>query len=370
MTKRLILLAVLLLLAGPTLAPGVSAQRPEFPASYLRADVTTSTGFVEVPRQDSRTIGFTLNDRSGDNRQEQGFPHRYVITADVKEPGLTGWSATADPSGGLVQSGGTVHGEIEIRADPVVRERTVTVVLNVTLDGQDGNRAYATTPVQVRVAPYHDGDISVQSPIDRQSPQEARVVQFEVHNEAPYPDTYDLTITGPAGWSVNAPDQVSLMAHERALVDAIVIAPSEDNRFYYRESGLLRVSMSSANDPSAATLDENAHPVRVEGWYLPPYTLPFFPLFAVLLGAFVHRRRRVFRRGRKEKGPPRDPDLSPKKRALLAELKERDPQKYERMKAKIEAERERREELYPDHKDAQLEPLRHEDEGGGEGSQG
>lgn len=363
MPTRLTTIVLLALLLATSLAPAAASQRPTFPASYLRADVTTSTGFVEIPRESERDIGFTLNDRSGDSGDGEGFPHQYVITAEIETPGTVGWSVTANPSGGVVTSGESVHGVLTVRADPVIRERTITVSLNVELQGQDGRTAEASTPVQVRVAPYHQGQLRPLEDLGRMSPQEAKVMQLEVQNDAPYPDTYDLDLSAPQGWTVHAPDQVSLRGQETTRVDAIVIAPHEDDRFYYRESGLLRMEASSVNDPTATTLDESAHPLRVEGVYLPPYTLPFFPLAALLAGAFVHRRRKAFHRSRKEKGPPREPELPPRKQALLAELKERNPEAHRRLREKLDRELERRKERYPDHKEAQLAPLSDGDEG-------
>lgn len=368
MDKRLLLPAALLLLLAPALAQGAAAQRPTFPSSYLRAELTAETGFVEVPREDSRTIGLTLNDRSGDSEGGEGFPHQYRLKAEILTPGTTGWSVAAFPPGGWVTSGESVQGRLQITADPVIQERSVTIQVTAELAGQDARETSTTVPVQARVAPYHQAQVDVLGTLDRLEPQEAQVLQLEVRNEAPYPDTYDLDLEAPPGWTVHAPDQVSIQSQGTQRVDATVIAPHEDNRFYYRESGVIRLSMSSAQDPNAVVLDETVHPARVEGAYVPPYTLPFLPLAVLLAGAFVHRRRRGFRRSRKEKGPPRDPDLSAKREALLAELKERDPERYQRLKEKLRRERERREELYPEHKEAQRESLLEEDDGRGEGS--
>lgn len=367
MTRRLPVVLALLVLAAPALATDVAAQRPTFPSSYLRADISTSTGFVEVPRDGTRTIGWTLQDRSGDNEGGQGFPHRYVTSAEITTPGTVGWSVAAYPASGLVTSGESVQGQLEIRADHVIRERTITVMLHVRLSGQDARETEASTPVQVRIAPYHDAQIDVGTALNRLEPQEARLLQLEIRNRAPYPDTFEVELQAPPGWSVNTADQVSLLGQETGRIDASVIAPQDDNRFYYESSGLVRIRVFSANDAQATTLDATATMVRVEGVYLPPYTLPFFPLVAVLVGAFLHRRRKMFRRSRKEKGPPRDPELPPKKQALLEELKDRNPEAYERYQEKLRREKERREELYPEHKEAQLENLLDED-GPGEGS--
>lgn len=366
MNKRLPLL-VLLLLTLASLAPGAAAQ-PEFPAEYVRADLTTSTGFVEVPWQETRTVGWTLNDRSGDNWQGADFPHRFIVTAEVQEETAVGWRVAPSPTSDIVRSGQSVHGRLVVEVDPMVRERSVTVDLTVELMGRDGQTVTETAHVQARVAPYHQGQVSVVSQPQRLAPLEAEIVQLEVENEAPYPDTYELDLDGPPGWSVNAPDQVTLMAHETRRVDAIVVAPHGDDRFYYQgDSDLVRVSISSVNDPSSTTLDETAHMVRVQGLNLPPYTWPFFPLGLLLAGAFAYRRRRVFERSRKERGPPRDPQLTPKQEALLAELKGRDPERYRALKERIEAERDRREELYPEHREAQQESLLDEgNEGEGE----
>lgn len=367
MNRRLPTILVLLVLVAPALATGVSAQRTEFPTNYLRADLTTSTGFVEVPREETRSVGWTLEDRSGDNRRGEGFPHQYRISARILTPGTVGWSVAAFPSTGFVGSGGTVTGQLQITADPVIEERTITVELEAVLVGQDTREAVATTPVQVRVAPYHDGAAQIQGSLPRLEPQDASVLQIEVRNDAPYPDSYQLDLQSPPGWTVHAADQVTLTGHERTLVDLTVIAPHEDDRFYYEESGLVGIEITSTQDPTETQLDQTSHPIRVEGVHLPPYTLPFFPLLALLAGAFVHRRRKMYHRHRKEKGPPRDPELSPKKQALLAELKERNPQAYQRYVEKIERARELREERYPEHKEEQLESLL-EDEGEGDGS--
>lgn len=369
MPRRLPAIALLTLLAAAAMAPGVAAQTNyEFPASYLRAELTTSSGFVEVPREGTRYVGFTLDDRSGDNEGGAGFPHRYIITASIDTPGTVGWNAEVQPHTGLVTSGGSVGGRIRVEADPIIRERTITVTVNATLAGNDGRETSTEEQIQVRVAPYHQGQLRVPQALPRMEPEEAQVLQVTVENLAPYPDTYDVDLTAPAGWTVNAPDRVSLMGHERARVDAVVIAPHDDDRFYYESSGLVRMRISATDGSQVGTLDEIAHPVRVEGFYLPPFTLPFLPLIVLLTGAFVHRRRRMFHRRRKEKGPPRDPDLSPKQQALLAELKERDPEKHRRYKEKLERAKERRKEAYPEHKEAQLESLLEENSGEGEGS--
>lgn len=370
MPRRLPAIAFLALLVAAAVAPGVAGQTHlEFPASYLRADLTTESGFVEVPRQETRYVGFTLDDRSGDNDEGgSGFPHRYIITASIDTPGTVGWRADVEPHTGIVVSGESVDGRLLVQADPVIRERTVTVTINATLAGADGRETYTTEQVQVRVAPYHQGRISVPEALPRMEPQEAQVLQVDVENQAPYPDTYDVDLTAPEGWTVNAPDRISLLGQERDRVDLVIIAPHEDDRFYYRSSGLVRMTITSSEGGQTTTLDEVAHPVRVEGVYLPPFTLPFLPLLVLLTGAFVHRRRRSFRRGRKEKGPPRDPELSPKQEAMLAELEERDPEKHRRYREKIEEAKRRRKEAYPEHKEAQLESLLEEDSGEGEGS--
>lgn len=351
------------------MAPGVAGQSQfEFPASYLRAEVTTSTGFVEVPRDTTRHVGFTLNDRSGDNDGGAGFPHRYIVTASVDDPGAAGWRADAHPHSGLVLSGESVEGRIAIEAGPVPRERTVTVTLTATLAGADASETTTTSQVQVRVAPYNMGKISAPEALGTMGPQDAEVLHVDVENEAPYPDTYDVEVSSPEGWTVNAPDRVSLMGHERDRVDVVVIAPHGDDRFYYRESGLVRMTISSSQGGQTTTLDEMAHPVRVEGFHLPPFVAPFLPLAVLLAGAFVHRRRRMFHRRRKEKGPPRPVELSPKQEALLAELRERDPEAYQRYKEKIDRENRRRREVYPDHREAQLESILEDTSGRGEGS--
>lgn len=313
------------------LAPPASAQVPDVPgapiiSNLIRVSVTVLPPAQEIPLLGQARYTVSVDDLSAE--QEQGQKpviHTVQLELDVNRTASPGWVAGLGASFFQTTAGQHVETFLVVQAPPTVRSQyffgTVRALLRSPISGDTSDSADAAA----RVTPFSLVNVDIRFAPPSVGPFEEVSFPVTLTNVGLYPDTYEISATGPEGWFVAVQPRTTLFPGETRDVNVDVVTPA--NRvFVPQEVGVITVRVVSVNDPSVVY--ERAAIITLQGTFIPGYWGPVLVLGAVLAaGTGLHLREAAQRRSR-EQGKPLPPRLSPAQAVLLADLKRRDPERY------------------------------------------
>lgn len=330
-------LAVLLFLL---LTPPAAAQlppAPELPSSggddsaylVLNLGVVNDEAYVFVrPGQQAR-IAIEVQDLSADRAQDarNPFPHSVTIEASIIQPvpRPQGYTVTISNNSLSTAPGTTSYATLIVSALFAAEQNYVTIAINGTLTGGDGDRTTDSTEVKVQLLPFYAGRVRVLAKPETVGQEELITYPLEIENQATYPDWFTISLNATPGFRASAPDRIYVPPLSKRIVNMTVYTP-RTGFFEWGTLGIVGIEIRSVSDPGfryqATAL------VNVQGFHVPGYWIPV-TLFAVVAAGLVldkgldKRRETIAREGR-----PRRPEPTPRQAVLLKELKKRDPEAY------------------------------------------
>lgn len=336
--RRALALGLLLL----ALLPPASAQSPSIlpPGPYqerlVLVSVNADPDTQEVDRLNQVRYDLTIDDMSVDAQQGSSVIfHNIDLTVQKNESAYPGWNAFLGQTFFSPSYGGNRWQTfLVVQAPATIKSQFMKVVVTATLSSTTGQVVTDSTEVATRVRPFTIADVDL-----RAAPREAgpfEQVQFPVtiSNAGLYPDTFLISATAPEHWYTSVQPKLTLFPGETREVTVDVITPST-RVFVPQETGIILVQVRSTLDPNLVY--ERAAVVNLQGFFFPEYWAPLLVLGAVLVGAVAKRTAEGGRRSAKEQGQPVPPRFTPAQQVMLADLKRRDPQRYQALVGKQRA---------------------------------
>jgi hypothetical protein len=311
--------------------PTVPSQQEGSPVrQLLQVGLDVITPPQEVPLLGQGVYEVVVEDRSADRAPDgQGLLHYILLDLvfNTTQP-ASGWSAfLGNP---VFQSqGGTVHRTtLTVVPGATVQGQYYRVSVRATMYDTGGNVVTDEQEVVTKLRPFSFATVDLPGSVPNVGPFEEAFIPVLIGNAGQFPDTFLLHAEGPPGWFVQVQPQLTLFPGEERTVQVHLVSPA-DRVFVPQESATILVYVTSELDPSVVY--DRAMVVVLEGTFLPGYWVPLLLLGAVLAAAAGQRAVEGGRRRAKEQGRPHAPELTPAQAVLLADLKKRDPQRYQAM---------------------------------------
>ncbi|HEV8360957.1 MAG TPA: hypothetical protein VGR28_10935 [Candidatus Thermoplasmatota archaeon] len=331
MRRGAILLGVLSLLPAFPLGEG---QVPAVTAvdELIAVSLDVSTLAQDVPLLGSARYDIVIQDLSADNPQNRSDIYHVIrLEVEINATSRNGWNVILGPSYFAPSNGGdTWQTYAIVQALPTVRQPYLQFTLRAILQPSLGTVRVDEETVLARVEPFALMNADFQTAPPRLGPFESVTIPIHIENAGVYPDTYDITATGPPSWLVRAQARATLFPGEQRDIPVDVQTPAS-RVFVPQEVGVITVVIRSTTDPSV--FFERSTVVNLEGFYFPEYWAPIILLGAVLAGSATTRFREGRRRRGKEQGQPEASEFTPAQAVLLRDLKKRDPARHRELVA-------------------------------------
>lgn len=318
-------LGPLLLLSLLASAPPAAAQTPE--EELVQVGLNVLTPPQEVPLLGQVAYEFVVEDRSVDRVPDgQGILHTIRLELQTNQSQAFGWTAYLtqtffSPS----FAGDTFRGSLVVQASPTVRGQFFRTTIVATLQSSAGDVVRDSQEVVTRLRPFSLATVNLPGEVPQVGPDQDVGIPVVIGNGGQYHDTFLVTAQGPEGWFVAVQPRLTLLPGEERTILVQATSPAT-KVFTPQESAVILVQVRSERDPGVVY--ERAAIVVLEGVFLPGYWLPLVALGAVLAVAAGAKAAEAGRRRTKEQGRPAPPRLTPAQAVLLADLKQRDPERY------------------------------------------
>lgn len=327
----LLCLSLLLLPPQPAVAQLPPAPEAGDAPHALVVSVNVLTPPLEIPMLGQGVYEVTVDDLSVDRAPDgQGFLHTIFLELRNHTVNNTGWTVSLRDKMFQSQAGASFRTAITVSAAPTVKGQYFRFNLQATLTSTGPG-----TPVQddqeifVKLRPFSLANMDVRGEVPHVGPFEDLTIPIVLENAGQYPDSFLLTAQGPEGWFVSIQPRTTLQPGEQRTI--LIHATSPATRvFQPQETAVILVQAVSERDPGVVY--ERAAIVVLEGMHLPEYWAPLILAGVVAAGLTGRKAVEDARRRAKEQGQPGPVRLTPAQRVLLADLKVRDPERYNAVK--------------------------------------
>lgn len=324
---RALLLFALLAAVAP--AAGQAPGQGPFTGNPIVVNLSVETPPQEVPLLGQVVYDILVEDLSVDRVPDGADASQHTILLELSVPNSTeyvGWQAFLGEKYFRSFGGDAFRTTATVSATPTVQSQFFRFVIRATMTSSGLGTSVDEQEIIAKLRPFSVATVDLPGAVPYAGPEESVDIPLVVANEGQYPDAFLITATGPEGWFVAAPPRITLMPQETRTVIIQALAPAT-RVFTPQETAVISIVVRSESDPGAVY--ERATVVVLEGFFLPGYWVPLVVLGAVCAVAAGKGALDAGRRHAKEQGRPRAQRATPAQAVLLADMKRRDPPRYQ-----------------------------------------